>query len=123
MEFPRNISIYTFYTISNRMRRSGESVVTKGMGGPSVSMHAFSELTFPPFGFVMTFNNQAPIEQGFCEISAFANFRYADWRAGITMRLPVMPIYTGFPGDYRNRDQTMADYTRNKAAEAAMAAR
>ncbi|HEV2100233.1 MAG TPA: hypothetical protein VGR45_15090 [Stellaceae bacterium] len=67
MEFPCNISIYAFYTISNRMRRSGVSVVAKGMGGPNGSMHAFSELTFPPFGFVMTFDNQAPIEQGFAK--------------------------------------------------------
>jgi hypothetical protein len=31
------------------------------------------------------------------------------------MRLPVMPIYTGFPDDYRTREQTIADYERSKA--------
>jgi hypothetical protein len=28
------------------------------------------------------------------------------------MQLPLMPIYTGFPGDYRTRDQTIADLRR-----------
>ena len=33
------------------------------------------------------------------------------------MKLPLMPIYTGFPGDYRTREQTMADYEQNKQLE------
>jgi hypothetical protein len=67
----------------------------------------------------MTFANQEPPEFGFCEISGLADFNYNDWRSCITMRLPVMQIYTGFPGDYRSREQTIADYQRNKALEAA----
>jgi len=119
MQFPRSIQIHAFYTTSSRMRRAGVSVMAKGMGSGNATMRAFTEIIFPPFGFVMTFDGQPPFERGFCEISSFANFRYADWRSAITMRLPVMPIYTGFPGDYRTREQTMADYVRNKAIEAA----
>lgn len=37
---------------------------------------------------------------------------------GISMKLPLMPIYTVFPGDYRTRAQTMADFAGNKEFEA-----
>jgi len=37
---------------------------------------------------------------------------------GISMKLPLMPIYTVFPGDYRTRAQTMADFAANKEFEA-----
>ena len=69
----------------------------------------FSEVTFPPFGFVMTFNNSPPPQSGFCEISGFSKFGYRDWRTGITMKLPLMPIYTLYPGDYRSRAETLAE--------------
>jgi hypothetical protein len=118
--FPRNVKIYGFYTFSNRMRRAGVTGLAKGIGSTKISLHLFSEITFPPFGFVMTFADQEPPESGFCEISGLADFNYIDWRSCITMRLPVMPIYTWFPGDYRTREQTTADYQRNKALEAAL---
>jgi len=57
----------------------------------------------------------APPESGFCEISGFSRFSYMEWRDGITMKLPLMPIYTGFPGDYRTRDKTVADFQENMA--------
>jgi hypothetical protein len=39
------------------------------------------------------------------EISSRSQFEYQDFRFGITMRLPLTPIYTTFPGDYRTREQ------------------
>ncbi len=116
---PRNVKIYAFYTFSNRMRRAGVSGLVKGVGTAKGRLHLFSEITFPPFGFIMTFAGQEPPESGFCEISGLAAFNYKDWRTCVTMRLPVMPIYTGFPGDYRTREQTIADYERNIASKAA----
>jgi hypothetical protein len=60
---------------------------------------------------VLTVRSDPP-QPGFCEISGFSQFEYRDWRCGITMRLPLMPIYTAFPGDYRTRSQTIADLQR-----------
>jgi hypothetical protein len=118
-DFPNHIRIYAFYTFSNRMRMAGVSGVIRGLGTSHSSTHVFSEITFPPFGFVLAFADQPPPEAGFCEIAGFSQFRYMDWRGGISMKLPLMPIYTGFPGDYRTREKTLADFAENKRLELA----
>jgi hypothetical protein len=106
--FPDHLRVYAFYTLSNRSRAAGVSGVLKGLGSSHSSVHVFSEVTFPPFGFVMTFDNSPSPQSGFCEISGFSKFGYRDWRTGITMKLPLMPIYTLYPGDYRSREETLA---------------
>jgi len=108
-QFPPHVRIYAFYTLSNRSRAASVSGVLKGLGSDSSSVHVLSEVTFPPFGFVMTFDNSPPPQSGFCEISSFSKFDYRDWRMGITMKLPLMPIYTMYPGDYRTREEAMAE--------------
>jgi hypothetical protein len=108
--FPDHIRVYAFYTFSDRSRTAPVTGVFKGLGSSRSSMHVFSELTFPPFGFVMTFQNSPPPEAGFCEISSFSKFDYhRDTGMTITMKFPLMPIYTLYPGDYRTRDATLAD--------------
>lgn len=119
-QMPPDVRIYAFYTLSNRMRSAGASGMIQGFGGSGSRLHVFSEIAFAPFGFVMTLGETPPPQTHFLEISSFAQFGYRDWRAGISMRLPLMPIYTAFPGDYRTRTQTLADYAANKAYEASM---
>jgi hypothetical protein len=68
--------------------------------------HTVSEITFPPFGFLMAIDCVWP-DQRLGDISEFANFDYNDWVCGLTMRLPIMPIYTAYPGDYRSRDEVL----------------
>jgi hypothetical protein len=89
----------------------------RGFGSGNASVDVLSEITLPPFGFVMTLGDSKPPEGGLCEISSFSQFEYRDWRAALSMRLPIMPIYTGFPGDYRTREQTLKDHAVNKAYE------
>jgi hypothetical protein len=110
-ELPDRFRIYAFYTLSNRFRSASVTAMAKGS-----NIHTFSEVTFPPFGFVLTVHSTPP-ESGFCEISEFSRFEYFEFRFGITMRLPVMPIHTAFPGDYRTRDQTLADAKESKKRE------
>jgi hypothetical protein len=121
-ELPANVHIYAFYTLSNRMRSSGASGMIRGFGSGNPSLHVFSEIAFAPFGFVMTLSETAPPQPNFLDISGFAKFGYRDWRAGISMKLPLMPIYTAFPGDYRTRTQTLNDLAANKAYEAGFSA-
>jgi hypothetical protein len=109
-DFPRDVRIYAFYTFANRMRMAGVSGAVTGLGTSRSQFHIFSEITFPPFGFVLSFEGLAPPAAVFCEISGFSRFSYMDWRDGIIMKLPLMPIFTGFPGDYRTRDKTLADF-------------
>ncbi len=116
--FPSHVRVYAFYTFSDRSRSAGTTALLRGFGGSSPIIHVFSEVTFPPFGFVMTLKDSPPPESGFCEISSFSGFEYQNWRGGISMKLPIMPIYTAFPGDYRTREQTLADREANRRAEA-----
>jgi hypothetical protein len=121
-DFPHDVRIYAFYTFANRMRMAGVSGVVRGFGTPHSRVHVFSEITFPPFGFVMSFANKPPPAAGFCEISGFSQFNYIDRRESITMRLPRTPIYTGFPGDYRTREEAFADFEESKRLDLAAAA-
>ena len=66
-----------------RSRAASVGGVFEGLGSDSSSVHVFSEVTFPPFGFVMTFDNSLPPQSGFCEISSFAKFDYRAWRTGL----------------------------------------
>jgi hypothetical protein len=119
-QFPPDVRIYAFYTLSNRMRSSGASSAIQGFGSGNSTLHVFSEIAFPPFGFVMTLGDTPPPRPDLVNISGFAQYAYRDWRTGISMKLPVMSIYTGFPGDYRTRQQTLADFAANKAYEASL---
>lgn len=105
-ELPDRVRVDAFYTLSNRTRTSGMTGVIQGLGTASSKVRVFSEVTFPPFGFVLTMNSIPP-RSDFCDISGFSKFEYSDWRPGIRMRMPLLPIYTGFPGDYRTRKETL----------------
>ena len=100
----------------------GPTGILTVFGSTRSKVRLLSEVTFPPFGFVMTLGNTPPPDPRFLDISGFTAFEYRDWRAGITMRLPLMPIYTGFPGDYRTREQTLADVAANTLLEAQLRA-
>jgi hypothetical protein len=116
--FPKHIRVYCFYTFTDRTRASGVTGLIQGVGSSQSKTLVFSEITFPPFGFVMTTGGSPPPWRNFCDVSGFSEFGYQDWRDSVPMRLPVMPIYTGFPGDYRSRDQTLADVAENNRIEA-----
>jgi hypothetical protein len=116
--FPDDIRVYAFYTFSNRSRTAGMAGLVRGLGTSRSSVHVFSEITSPPFGFVLASTRHPPPEANFCDITGFSQFAYRDWRCGVTMKLPFMPIYTGFPGDYRTRDQAVADFTESRRLEA-----
>jgi hypothetical protein len=109
-EYPSTVRIFAFYTLSNRIRSAGAAAMLRGPG-----MHVFSEIAFAPFGFVMALSDTPPPDPRLVDIGGFAKFSYRDWRTGISMRLPMMSIYTGFPGDYRPREQTLAEAAVSKA--------
>jgi hypothetical protein len=91
--------------MSDRSRSSGVTGLLKGLGGVLQTL-TFSEVTFPPFGFAMTVGSPPPDDR-LCDISEFAGFDYREQRQ-LWMRKPVMPIYTGYPGDYRSHDDVHA---------------
>jgi hypothetical protein len=63
--------------------------------------HTFSEIAYFPFGYLMTFESDVPDDRP-VDISFFANYRYDDWKE-FSFQVPVLPVYTYFPADFRNR--------------------
>jgi hypothetical protein len=57
---PSHTRLFAFYSIGDRSRSSGVSGMMQGVGTESFTGFVFSEITFPPFGFVLSFNFYAP---------------------------------------------------------------
>jgi len=103
--------IFAYYSLSPRVRKTGVAAsLTLGDGPPRV----MSEFAFVPFGYLMTFDSQAP-DKRLCDITDFNKFSYDDWQE-IHARLPILPIYTYFPGDYRDKATVLREAQESRAA-------
>jgi hypothetical protein len=67
--------------------------------------HVFAEIAFAPFGFILTLEGE-PIGTPLCEITGFAECSY-DWWETRFLELPVMPVVSWFPGDFRTKDELL----------------
>ena len=102
--------IYTYYSLSPRVRQTG---VTAAGSFDSAGFRIMSEFVFVPFGYLMSFDSTPPDDR-LCEITGFNRFSYDDWHE-INLRLPVLPIYTYFPGDYRDKATVMRQVEMSRA--------
>jgi hypothetical protein len=66
-------------------------------------MSVLSEITYPPFGYVMTLDSPPPDDRLF-EITHFARYDYNDFVV-MPLQLPVLPTYVAIPGDYREKKE------------------
>jgi hypothetical protein len=105
---PDHVRVYGFYTVSDRSRSSGVSGRIDGVLNGSSTNCIYSETTFPPFGFVMTFNSPSPDDR-LTDITYFADKYGHDDERVLWLPFPVLPIYTYFPADYRNREKVLRD--------------
>lgn len=64
-----------------------------------------SEITFPPFGYVLTIESEIPDRRLF-DISSFARYRYNDCKV-LEMKPVVLDTPTFVPGDYRTPKEVM----------------
>ncbi len=103
------ISIYTYYNLSPVSRQTG---VASLLNIEKQQGHTFSEIAYLPLGYVMSLESKVPDDRP-VDISFFANYRYDEWKE-FSFRLPVLPIYTYFPADYRNRDEVLATGRENR---------
>lgn len=98
---------FIYYNTSSSLRSTGISGVLTG--GRNSTM---SEISFPPFGYVMTFDSPPPDPRLF-EITHFARYRYKEF-ALVDLRMPCLPTVTPFPGDYRTPEQIRRDEASNR---------
>lgn len=77
-----------------------------------------SELSFPPFGYVLELN---PKERNkYCDITNFANIYTYNDQQSIKLKIPVYESNTPFPGDYRTKQQVWNEYLRGRLIQMQM---
>lgn len=95
---PPEYRFFTYFNTSPRYRRIGTAALMKlGRGGPIL----ISEFAFPPYGYVMTIDSDPPDDRLF-EITHFASRAEGEFEE-FSFDLPLLPVHTPFPGDYRTR--------------------
>lgn len=94
---PSNIRIYIFYNPSHHMRSSAVACSFEFSSGYKL----FSELTYPPFGYVMSFDSKPP-HRDMVDITHFASYEFNAW-TDIPLKLPVLSVVSYLPGDYRSK--------------------
>jgi hypothetical protein len=62
----------------------------------------------------MTMDSDPPDER-LIEITHFARYEYNDFVV-MPLKLPVLPMHTIIPGDYRDKEQIQKDFAANMAA-------
>jgi hypothetical protein len=107
---------YRFFIYYNAGTRSRSAGVSGLLNTNSHQIRVLSEMTFPPFGYVLSLKGESPDDR-LVDISWFARFLYDDW-GHFTMRLPVLDVFTPFPGDYRDRQTVLREAARNREPSA-----
>lgn len=98
--------------LHDRFRYSGVSGSINLDTGRTITL---SEITFPPFGYVMTLGSEPP-DRRLLEITHFSTYGYNEFKI-LELRPPVLDTPTYFPGDYR----TQREFREQVAASEAVA--
>ena len=100
---------YIYYNTAGKQRFAG---VTGRINVFSSTRAIWSEITFPPFGYVMTLDSQPPDNRLF-NITHFSRFDFYEV-VPIELRLPVLPTDSPFPGDYRSKEELQTVLAKTK---------
>ncbi len=97
---PENLRIFAFYAVDAGARQSSVSSAMNIFD--SSKNRTFTEMTFIPFGYAMTFEGQEPPHADMADISFFGRYDFNSWTT-IPLKLPVLPTVSYLPGDYRTQ--------------------
>lgn len=73
-----------------------------------------TELVFPPFGYLLAYDNASPTDTPSLGDNPLAYNRFRDRRT-MTMNFALLPTISPFPGDYRDRTKMEADKAETDA--------
>lgn len=112
---PENIKVFVYYNTSSRFRYIGMSGILKPFEGTSTII---SEISYPPFGYVMTFDGSIP-DNRLLEITPFATFDYDKFTVG-EISMKVLETLTPHPADYRSKKQILEEASAPSIPEGQM---
>ena len=99
---PHDLKVYAYLVDPNESTGGRTSPMAKRTEGRE---HIFAELAFAPLGFVLT-GDVVPVNVDLIDITAFGQWPYHNWQT-VYLKLPVLPIVSGLPGDFRTKDQLL----------------
>ncbi len=106
---PDGWRVHVYYSPSRQLRNTG---IIARINTNNSKIDCFSEITFPPFGYVMTRDPDQPPDDRLVDITFFSEYSYRDWRT-VSLNLLSLPVHSSFPGDYRTRTQVQDDIAEN----------
>lgn len=101
---PPKYRFFVYYNLEGHARYAGVSGLSDLTRGKTSTL---SEISFPPFGYVLTLDSDPPDKRLF-EITHFAKYGYYEF-LDTEIRLPVLPTHLSYPGDYRTKDEINRD--------------
>lgn len=108
---PTKYGLYMYIAGGQLSRYCGLSVRLRGFGTESRSIRSVSELTSFPLGFLLEIDPKEK-EKQLTDILFFANKFDFEEEADIRQDLPVKPVNTMFPLDYRSQKEVTVDHIR-----------
>ena len=100
---PPSFRLYLYYNITGKLRYAGLSSQVDTKTG---NITLISEITYPPFGYVLTIDSDPPNER-LGDISFFDKYSYNEL-GRLEIMLPTLPTHLLYPGDYRTRSEILA---------------
>lgn len=97
--YESDVRIFLFYNYSDKYRKTGVTI-TASLDG---EMRILSEITFPPFGYLMSIDNSR-VDSRLTEITFLKDYYYNDWKT-IPLKLNLLPVYSAYPADYRSKEE------------------
>lgn len=89
---------FRIYVYFNRSPMSRQAAVT-GQLTFGQGTKVYSEISFPPLGYILSLSGKPP-HDGLCDISFFSRYGYNEW-TDVSLNVPVLPVASPFPGDFR----------------------
>lgn len=95
------------YGALNWSDRARQSAITGRAHFDTGKTYVYSEIAFRPFTYVLTLDSPPPDDR-LVDLSHFATYAYNDW-CDVALRLPILSVYTFFPGDFRDRAEAASE--------------
>ena len=108
---PPEIQVFAYFNIEGNPRYNSFSVV--GDFSNSANSLNISEFTFPPYGFVLSFDDKTKPSNHLREITHFADFSY-NTKWDVDLDLETLPTWMPYPHDYRSKKEIQDQLEKNK---------